>query len=109
MVRASDRGAEANDVAVGIDDDAFMLPPFGVLESPDVRAGRRPDAGHLIGVVDEQIRRRRGGSPADGNYAQVDLALIKARVTVAAAFVPLGREAEPNRPRLEPRPVGRRA
>jgi hypothetical protein len=94
VVRALDWGAEADDIAVGIDHDAFMLPPLGVLRTPHVHAGRRPDTGQLIGIVDEQIRGRRGGRSIDGSDAQVDLAAIKSRETVAAAFVGTGHETK---------------
>lgn len=45
--------ADGEIAAVGIDHYAFMLSPLGVLGSHDFHAGRHPDAGQLIRVVDE--------------------------------------------------------
>ena len=92
--RVSHRGAESNDVAVGIDHDALMLSPLGVLRSPDVRASCSPSTSDLVGVFDEQIRRRRCRGYLGGDYPQMNLATIEAGEAVAAALVRAGCEAK---------------
>src|SRR5439155_24239847 len=91
-----DGGAESDDVAVRIDEDAFVLPPFSVLRPPHVRSGGAPLVGHFISIVDPDIRRaaNRAGV-AFGHESEVDLDPITLRVPVASACVPRGSWAVP--------------
>jgi len=54
------RGAEPDDVAVGVNARTFVLPPVSVLGQADRSACGLPLSGEFVGVLDEEIA---GGVP----------------------------------------------
>jgi ketosteroid isomerase-like protein len=91
------RRAEPDHVAVGIDEDALVLAPLGVLREPDVAAGREPGLGQRVGVRDEQV----GRGPPVGPlievrlHAEVDLGALEGDIAVPAAVPVADAEPEP--------------
>jgi hypothetical protein len=55
--RVFDRRTESNDVAVGVDENALVLPPLGGLGKADVGPGGIPRLRQFISVVDPHICR----------------------------------------------------
>ena len=91
------RRAEPDHVAVGIDERALMLTPFGVLREPHIGSGLKPGPGQRVGVLDKQVRRR----PAVRSrievrlHAEMNLRAIEGDEAVSAAVPLAGTETKP--------------
>ena len=87
------RRAETDDVAIRVDEDSFVLPPFGVLRSVHRAAPRCPRGCHAVGIVDEQVGSD-GPAIAVRFDAEVDLDPVPGGEAVATTVVRPNREAK---------------
>jgi hypothetical protein len=79
------RGAEPDDVAVGVDVRAFVLSPVSVLRQADRSASGLPLSREFVGVLDEEI----GGGVPIGllHKSEMNLGAITDGKAVPATFV----------------------
>lgn len=76
--------AEADDVAVGVGNGAFVLPPFRVLRRVHLHAGGAPLRCQVVGIVDEEVRRA-GAAVVAGHDTEVELDAVAGGEAVAAS------------------------
>jgi len=88
------RRTEADRIAVGINVNALVLAPRGVLRLVDSDTGRAPLGGQRVGVIDPKVCRRLHYRPAGTWHAQMDLNAVAGGKAVAPSLVQSSLEAE---------------
>jgi hypothetical protein len=86
--------AETDDVPVGIDEHALMLAPWSVLGNSNLDPCRGPCHSQLVGVFNEEVRRRGSRSSARRYYTKMNLDTVPSGEAVPTLLVSSGREAK---------------